>query len=97
MSAILADDFDIVAGRIGNDRSATRGGSRHRPEAKRATPSFRVLTKRPLTADAEEVARNPRARSAKLRAAERTSATAHPQRAEVLPRLPTPDEIMGRS
>ena len=32
---------------------------------------MRVLTKRPLTADADERARNPRARSAKLRAAER--------------------------
>jgi len=33
--------------------------------------ALRVLTKRPLTASDEEVARNPRARSAKLRAAER--------------------------
>lgn len=33
--------------------------------------SLRVLTKRPIRASAEEVARNPRARSAKLRAAER--------------------------
>jgi 16S rRNA (cytosine1402-N4)-methyltransferase len=33
--------------------------------------AMRVLTKRPLTAADEEVARNPRARSAKLRAAER--------------------------
>ena len=32
---------------------------------------MRVLTKRPLVADAAERARNPRARSAKLRAAER--------------------------
>jgi 16S rRNA (cytosine1402-N4)-methyltransferase len=34
---------------------------------------WKVLTKRPLTASDEEVQRNPRARSAKLRAVERTS------------------------
>jgi 16S rRNA (cytosine1402-N4)-methyltransferase len=32
---------------------------------------YRILTKKPVTAGAEEVDRNPRARSAKLRAAER--------------------------
>ena len=32
---------------------------------------YRVLTKKPVTASDEEVDRNPRARSAKLRAAER--------------------------
>ena len=31
----------------------------------------RVLTKKPITPSADEIARNPRARSAKLRAAER--------------------------
>jgi 16S rRNA (cytosine1402-N4)-methyltransferase len=36
------------------------------------TPRLRVLTRKPVTPSAEEVARNPRARSAKLRVAERT-------------------------
>jgi len=33
---------------------------------------WEVLTRKPMTAEAEETDRNPRARSAKLRAAERT-------------------------
>jgi len=34
---------------------------------------YKVMTKKPVTAGEEEVDRNPRARSAKLRAAERIS------------------------
>jgi 16S rRNA (cytosine1402-N4)-methyltransferase len=58
-------------------------------------PTFAAVTGRPVVADAEEVAGNPRARSAKLRAAERTDA---PPRggdaASLLPALPSLAEVM---
>jgi 16S rRNA (cytosine1402-N4)-methyltransferase len=51
--------------------------SRHRPAMPAAPePTFKLLWRGPVSADETEVSENPRARSAKLRAAERTAAPA---------------------
>jgi 16S rRNA (cytosine1402-N4)-methyltransferase len=74
------------------ERGKAGGGSRHLPELAHAAPSFVILTKRPIVADDAEISANPRARSAKLRAAERTDAPAH--EAAPLPAWPTLDDVM---
>jgi len=72
---------DRVVKRFLDRRSGKQaGGSRHMPtmEAAPRAPSFQPLHKGALSAGEAEIAVNPRARSAKLRAARRTAAPAWP-------------------
>jgi len=77
------------------ERGRIRAGSRHQPEAAKVEPSFAILTRKPVTAGDDEVSGNPRARSAKLRAAERTAAAPIAgDPAKLLPRLPALSDVM---
>jgi len=72
---------DRIAKRFFASRSAPPArASRHLPEAggEIPAPSFQLLNRRPVEPNQAEIRRNPRARSARLRAAERTGAPAHP-------------------
>jgi len=76
-------------------RGETRAGSRHLPDVARTEARFVTLTKKPVVAGDDEIARNPRARSAKLRAAERTAAPALAgDLGDLLPALPSIDDVM---
>ena len=77
------------------ERGRVSAGSRHQPEVVKASPSFGILTRKPAIAEDDEVSRNPRARSAKLRAAERTAAAPIAgDLAHLLPRLPALEDVM---
>jgi len=77
--------FHSLEDRIVKRFFTLRGGrspapSRHLPAGKLelSSPSFQIVNQRPLTSSLDEIAANPRARSARLRAAVRTSAPVWP-------------------
>jgi len=74
--------FHSLEDRIVKDFLRTRSeraarGSRHLPAEETVPPSFRIVNQRPISPSGDEIAANPRARSARLRAAIRTEAPPH--------------------
>ena len=65
---------DRIVKRFLVDQAKTVHASRHAPEASRAAPIYRLVGSRAVVPGEAEIAANPRARSAKLRAAERLAA-----------------------
>jgi 16S rRNA (cytosine1402-N4)-methyltransferase len=97
---LVVVSFHSLEDRIVKNFLSARGRapatSRHQPEVAAAPPSFRLLTRKPEIPGDAEIAANPRARSAKLRAAERTEAPAMPVE-DASPQLPSlADLVRGR-
>ncbi len=67
---------DRIVKRFFADAAKTARGSRHQPDVALEPARFEPITRRPIVPGDEEMAGNPRARSAKLRAARRTDAAA---------------------
>jgi 16S rRNA (cytosine1402-N4)-methyltransferase len=65
---------DRIVKRFLQERTQEARGSRHAPEVTGHPPTFRLLTRHAVEAGEAEVTANPRARSARLRAAIRTAA-----------------------
>ncbi|MDG1459726.1 MAG: 16S rRNA (cytosine(1402)-N(4))-methyltransferase RsmH [Pseudoprimorskyibacter sp.] len=66
---------DRMVKRFLQSRAAATGrGSRHAPEIQHNTPRFALTPRKAIAPDADELATNPRSRSAKLRVATRTDA-----------------------
>ena len=61
--------FQIRGGKQGQ-------GSRHAPPTEAETPRWEIITRKAVGPDDDELAENPRARSARLRVARRTDAPA---------------------
>lgn len=68
---------DRMVKRFIQSRAGQTGrANRYAPEIERAAPAFDIVTRKAVGPDADELAENPRARSAKLRVARRTEAPA---------------------
>lgn len=68
---------DRIVKRFFQTRSTEQQGNRYAPAQTGPAPSFTMLTKRAVGPDDQEMAENPRARSAKLRVGLRNDAPAH--------------------
>ena len=88
---------DRIVKRFLADRSARKSsGSRHRPEETVAPPTFELLTRNAVSPGDDEISANPRARSARLRAARRTSAPSRPLDMAAIGVPALPDFAVGR-
>ncbi len=85
---------DRIVKRFFQNRAGSQGGSRHLPAAEPLAPLFAIEGKPVLAASPDEIALNPRSRSAKLRHGIRTQSA--PRKADMsiykLPNLPWPSQ-----